>query len=533
MKLYDFGADFKGRKPEALKALAWPVNAWTCYIPDNVNPQLNILEKLILSLVSKRISTTKESIKEILVNQLKLNSDLVENVLEECMQNHFNKNYKEFRLKSDSEKVLAALDGEITPGMEMSDTMKKVYLLQDAVTNVVVPCFNIEQLQSENDYTLVEDKNCVILHPVFFTQPRTAAINNALRLWGRIFKAMNSGETVSPNSFDMDIAPVNDDDDIDGDNGFGQDEAPVKTLADRENVAKRIEAITVFDDEPKTYYAKGYLAFNPSNPSEIEVVSPFGAYFDNWFMKLVNRLRVADKAFSEELEMFLMEKTEQFKDTVAFGNDLDIQLFDDFPVICNDKKYAILRKAIKELSKDVDRIRKGEDESTNFVKNMRTAIEVMFRTVIDANPEIKKIKTAYRGKWSAKSGHNCDFDLYGADLRRLVETYRLNSEIESLYKNTGIYNNMIDSYQGNTKDNAALILIYALKNPGSNAMQLVRNYDYLFVEILKLINLGNDASHGGKKYVEMYYSKDEAEKFYAQFENIVRALYTNLVEGER
>ena len=163
---------------------------------------------------------------------------------------------------------------------------------------------------------------------------------------------------------------------------------------------------------------------------------------------------------------------------------------------------------------------------------MRTAIEVMFRTVIDANPEIKKIKTAYRGKWSAKSGHNCDFDLYGADLRRLVETYRLNSEIESLYKNTGIYNNMIDSYQGNTKDNAALILIYALKNPGSNAMQLVRNYDYLFVEILKLINLGNDASHGGKKYVEMYYSKDEAEKFYAQFENIVRALYTNLVEGE-
>ena len=249
MKLYDFGADSKGRKPEALKALAWPVNAWTCYIPDNVNPQLNILEKLILSLVSKRISTTKESIKEILVNQLKLNSDLVENVLEECMQNHFNKNYKEFRLKSDSEKVLAALDGEITPGMEMSDTMKKVYLLQDAVTNVVVPCFNIEQLQSENDYTLVEDKNCVILHPVFFTQPRTAAINNAIRLWGRIFKAMNSGETVSPNSFDMDIAPVNDDDDIDGDNGFGQDEAPVKTLADRENVAKRIEAITVFDDE--------------------------------------------------------------------------------------------------------------------------------------------------------------------------------------------------------------------------------------------------------------------------------------------
>lgn len=529
MKLYDFGADFKGRKPEALKAIAWPVNAWTCYIPNNVNPELNILEKLILSLVSKRIATTKESIKEILVKQLKLSDDLVENVLEECTEKHFNKNFKELRLKSDSEKDLAALEGEITPGMEMSDTMKKVYLLQDAVTNMVVPCFNFEQLPSENDYEYIDDKNCVTLQPVFFAQPRTAAINNALRLWGRIFKSMNSGETVSENTFDIETQPVGDEDDDD----FSQDETPVKTLADKESTPKKIEAITVFDDEPKTYYAKGYLAFNPSNPSEIEVISPFSSFFDNWFMKLVNRLRVADKAFSEELEMFLMEKTEQFKDTVAFGNDLDIQLFDDFPVICNDKKYAILRKAIKELSKDVDRIRKGEDESTNFAKNIRLAIEVMFRTVIDANPEIKKIKTAYRGKWPAKPGQNCDFDFYGADLRRLVETYRLNSDIKSLYKNTGIYNNMIDSYQGNTKDNAALILIYALKNPGSNAMKLVRNYDYLFVEILKLINLGNDASHGGKKYVEMYYSKDEAESYYAQFENIVRALYTNLVEGER
>lgn len=532
MKLYDFGADSKGRKPEVLKALAWPVNAWACYIPDNVNPKLNILEKLILSLVSKGLATTKESIKEILVKQLKLNDDLVENVLEKCTQDHFNKNYKEFRLKSDSEKALAAFEGEISPGMEMSDTMKKVYLLHDAVTNAVVPCFSVEQLQTESDYTLVEDKDCVVLQPTFFGQPRTAAINNALRLWGRIFKTMNSGETVSENSFDIDTTPVDDDDDI-NDDGFGQDETPVKTLADKETAHKRIEAITVFDDEPKTYYAKGYLAFNPSNPSEIEVISPFGSYFDNWFMKIVNRLRMSNKVFSEELEMFLLEKTEQFKDTVAFGNDLDIQLFDDFPVICNSSKYADLRQSIKDLSKDVDRIRKGEDESRNFVKNMRTAIELMFRTVIDANPEIKKIKYAYSGRWPAKAGHNCDFDRYSADLKRLVETYHLDGDIKSCYATHGIYNNLIDPYRGNTKDNAALILIYALRNPNSNAMALVKNYDYLFVGILNLINLGNDAAHGGKKYVEMYYSKEEAEKYYSQFENTVRALYTNLVEGER
>ena len=51
MKLYNFGADVRGRQPDTYKPIAWPINVWACYIPDNVNPKLNILEKLILSLV--------------------------------------------------------------------------------------------------------------------------------------------------------------------------------------------------------------------------------------------------------------------------------------------------------------------------------------------------------------------------------------------------------------------------------------------------------------------------------------------------
>jgi len=64
-------------------------------------------------------------------------------------------------------------------------------------------------------------------------------------------------------------------------------------------------------------------------------------------------------------------------------------------------------------------------------------------------------------------------------------------------------------------------------------MRLVKNYDHLFVEVLDLINLGNDASHGGENYVGMHFSKDEAERYYSQYENIVRALYTCLIEGEK
>lgn len=519
MRLFDFGAENGGSKPETLKAVAWPINVWGCYIPDNVNPNLNIIEKLILSLISKGIVKTESEIQEILINQLRLNENLVHNVLQECRVKHFNQNYKkELRLKVDSEKALKAIEGEISPGMDMSDTMKRVYLLQDAVTSLVVPRFNIDQLPSEGESVDLEKGDCVSLGWKYKQQPSTSAINNALRIWGKIFKKMNVGETAVVNGVNLESDSLDEEDEI------SIKDPMVNALPDKESLSKNIGAITIFDDEPKAFYALGYLKFDPSNPTEITPISPFGPYFDNWFMKLFNKVRVSDSAFEDELELFLIEKQEQFKETVALGNHFDIQLFDDFPAICNDKKYDILKKAIEELSKSVARIRSGEDDTTAFVIKLRTAIEVTFRTVIDANPEIKQMKKTYK----IPNG----FSKYTFDLRRLVETYRLNPDIQRWYIREGIYHNVINSNQSNTKDNAALILLYANLNPQSGAMNFVQDYDNLFVEIIGLINLGNNVSHGGDKYKNLYLTKEDAENYYSQFENIVRTLFENFMEGK-
>lgn len=516
MKLYDFGVKLRGKKPEGLKVIAFPVYAWTCYIPDNINPELNILEKLILSLVNKQVAKTKADLMNILVTQLKLNKALIENVIKECTIKYFNKSFKkELKLNLNAKNLLAAIENDITPDMKMSEVLKKIYLFQDAVTNTVLPIFNIETLPDDNESENIDDENCIILQKKQFEQPKTGAINNALRLWGRIFKAMNSGETVSENSIDLENEPFD----------LYNEENQINTLADKDEQPKTIETITIFDDEPKIYFAKGYLAFNPSNPTEIEIISPFGSEFDNCFMKLVNKLRISNKTFAEELEFFLMEKTEQFKDIIAFGNELDIQLFDDFPIICNDPKYVVLKKSIKELSKDVERIRKGEDESINFAKNMRTAIEVIFRVVIQENPDIAQMKKVY------KEGNN--FFKYKSDLQLFVKINNLNNDIIQQYCTRGIYKNIINQNQGNTKDNAALILLYANKYPSSPAMQFVKNYDYLFVEVFDLINLGNNASHAGSNYAQMYFSKKDAEIYYSKYENIVRALYTHLIKGDK
>ena len=126
MKLYNFGADVKGRQPDTYKPLAWPINVWACYIPDNVNPKLNILEKLILSLIGKGIARTDREIKDILVKQIGMNDDLISNVLADCKKEYFDSRHKnELVLNTNAKALLEAIEGEISPEMQMSDLTKK------------------------------------------------------------------------------------------------------------------------------------------------------------------------------------------------------------------------------------------------------------------------------------------------------------------------------------------------------------------------------------------------------------------------
>ena len=141
MRLYDLGVESLGQKPEALKALAWPVNAWACFVPENLNPPLNIFEKLVLSLIDKQIVRTRSDLKYVLIKEIGLNENLVENIVENCCEKHIDKRKKEdLRIKEESRKLLDAMVDGITLDMEPSDKMKKIYLFEDLITNTVIPC---------------------------------------------------------------------------------------------------------------------------------------------------------------------------------------------------------------------------------------------------------------------------------------------------------------------------------------------------------------------------------------------------------
>ena len=97
----------------------------------------------------------------------------------------------------------------------------------------------------------------------------------------------------------------------------------------------------------------------------------------------------------------------------------------------------------------------------------------------------------------------------------------------------GIYKNMADPRSSNPKDNAALILLYASKTPANFATQFVIDYDHVFIDMYDLYHLGTDAGHAGANFTTMNFSLHNVETYYSQYENIVRALFSCFIEGEK
>ena len=526
MRLYDLGVESLGQKPEALKALAWPVNAWACFVPENLNPPLNIFEKLILSLIDKQIVRTRSDLKYVLIKEIGLNENLVENIVENCCEKHIDKRKKEdLRIKEESRKLLDAMVDGITLDMEPSDKMKKIYLFEDLITNTVIPCFNIEELPDEIEAKDFNEDDCISLkYEGKYNQPKTSSISNALYYWTRIQKEKRNFENPNDNQVDLESEPNSDNIDVESE----LFELPEEDQATEKNIKQpNLKWLTIFDDEPTPLLVKGYIAFNPSNPTSVEIISPFGNDFNNWFMKIVNRYRLTDKDFSFALQAFVEEKTDVFKGKVAFDNDLDIQLFEDFPIICNDPKFSSLKKSIRDLAKVYARIKDGEDdEYSNFAKNLRTAIEVAFREAIIANPDVFKMRYDY-----------CDpstgYGKYKVAISQFVSANRLNDDIRRRFTNKEIWGNIthpkstID--RGNPKDNAALLLLYANKNPSSEVCNFVLEYRNIFLELFDLVQVGNGDTHGN---YGQNYTLQNIEQYYVQYENIVRAMYSHLIEGE-
>lgn len=122
VKMYDFGANTKSVGANERKAFAWPVAVWSCYIPESESQNINILEHLILQLVSKGYKEPKTT----LCAKVGFNKELVQASLESCSdKGYFDRRYTELTLSEDGKKMLGKYDNPYSADLETSKKSKK------------------------------------------------------------------------------------------------------------------------------------------------------------------------------------------------------------------------------------------------------------------------------------------------------------------------------------------------------------------------------------------------------------------------
>lgn len=543
VKMYDFGADYRGISANERRAFAWPIAVWSCYIPESDTQDLNILEHLILQLINNEFTDPKA----ILCGQVGFNKDLVEAALDACRdKGYFDRRYKKLTLSNDGKSMLDAFDNPYAADLITSRKSKKIYMIQDLVTKSVIPVFDINKLPQ----FYYEDENAIVVNydNYFGKKPRSASIKTALRYWARLCYNRRNGVLSESNTIEVSEAPeelgeVEDfipfEDEVDWENiledGTVQKEE-LRTLSDKENETLEIKAaesvnnITIMDDLPEQYWARGFIAINKIAPDEVLIISPFGERLNDWFRTVINRLRTCNSDFEDELQLFLIEKKDELRNIIAFGNDLDIALFNEYPYVCNNQEFKAVKTLIERLTESKNRFLNGEDDSITFAQTLGTAYEASIRLVVKKNPYLLERKVS-------------DKKEYQNELKMLVSSHSfLDDVVYEEYCSGSIYNNMryASADNGSTTGYMGLILIDAWKNRTGKSMELIRNNPEFILRIKEITSnlntrkekgIRNIASHGGDEIADLKLSMAAVISQYEEFEKYFRVLYNLFMEG--
>ena len=543
VRMYDFGAEYSSVDANERRAIAWPIAVWSCYIPESEMQDINILECLILQLIKNGYRNPKET----LCNSVGFNTDLVDAALESCMdRGFFDKRFKnELVLTKEGNAVSGKMENPYEYDKDSSQNMKRIYMIQDLVTKSVVPVFDITKLPE----FYYDDDNALEIHYDNYNgkKPKSASMRTALRYWAKLCNNRRCGFITGTDSIVLseapgegedieDYIPFEDEVDWESVQEDGSVEEDIQTLADKESEEERkkkeneVEKLTILDDTPVIYKARGFIAININAPDEIRIISPFGERLNDWFRMVINRLRFSDDTFEEEIQFFLEEKREDLKNKIAFDNKLDIELLDKYPSIANDKQFSDLKRAIETFVRTMNRITSGSDETHNYTENRATALQITLRHVFDSNPEMLNPKIE-------------SFRDYKTAVNGLVYSYGLDEGIarELLINDNAVYNNMKNCREGSghITGYCARFLMDAWYNKNDKSIRLIKEMPDFVELVFKITRPRNTSTHGNKGkngktgYAEMYVSPEEAIEGHRELERLIDILFSIFMEVKK
>lgn len=204
VRLYDLGVECVEHQREKIKMFAWPIAAWKCYIPNSLSPDINILEKMVLMLVSRCLAETKGDIRAILCDQIGMNSELVKNVIDTCIEKYMDKRHSKLVLNENAKKLLASVndgislkaDKELELDVAVEEKLEVAFELPNCSTadfswenvadfmrvdgNNAIFCRKPSPIERNNIYTLCQKPQAIVRQ---MSADRRTSYKNTLRIW--------------------------------------------------------------------------------------------------------------------------------------------------------------------------------------------------------------------------------------------------------------------------------------------------------------------------------------------------------------
>lgn len=490
--------------------LAWPVKVYKCLIPADVSKEVNILEELILKLI-KNVFTERNILKNFLKCEIALDEKLINNVISDCEDKGLIavKDSK-ISLSPKGKETLANLESQIVD-LTKCNMLKKVVVFQDLVSGRVIPCFSKDQ--PPVNFEKAEGNSEWLILPKKQTNPiKIKNIKNAILYWDKIYKAMRTGESTKKIDIDVSegdlfdiktIAPIQEDSYIEIDKGF-----------------------EIIDNKPEEMYIKALMYTDEVNCLTPKIESPFGESLNSWFEQVFMLELAMTHEIKEMIELFIEESKEEFKDKIAFENKENIELFDEFPIICNDEKYESLKQIIERVYITKNQVvEKGQDVGI-VLSALRIFGAEIVRVMLKSIHNIESIYNMYVGDNGVKK--------YRSNLEYVFCTNNGLESCEYFAHNEDLFNHIQDIIKRKKekddieiKPGLILLLLYSVNYPDCKITQFIRDYPNIIVELKDISFDGNSGAHKAITKID----QNKVFRKIPEYMNIVRVVFSQYINN--
>lgn len=479
------------------RQLAWPVYAWKALVPTAYTEELNVLEKLFLSLA--KIDKLKDTS---LFFELGLSKDLVQSVNRSCIDHGYLDNECKITKMGDT-----ILRNSTNLEHDMLMNFEHVYIFRDALTGDIVPNFHIKELPREEkkqyDYVLEENTHFRHPKPTFVEIGQAVKLRKQLNHIAETIQKDYANETVEAeqlsflDEFDLMV------DDVDWRLIDNDGEIETKTLADKEESKAEVgfgvkSNYKIIGMKPEILYLEADLYIDPDLPERIGVTSPFGQYEDDWFTKHVLMQLQKDTNLKETIDFFMEEAKEELKDRFPFNNHLDIELFKKYPIIANYESWKPVRIQIEATVRAYNRLVEGHEDYDTFYMRAQRTLEGILTYCINQIPNKTEVMNSVSKLGFIDSLKRISEEIR-IDIPRNFHSRNFYDRLKQVARNRGI----------SSKDRALFLAFDAYYTEGDNlSLAFLKNIPDFYRRINLIANIRNKAAHFNGENEDSHLFKD-------------------------